>query len=118
MPHADLPEPLDRLVDTLTSFLDKRHAELLEPLFLGLVLGHGRRTATAWFRAGGIADEFRRAYTLLGTLGRAKVKTFAALLFDRLRRDLDPGDRWLFALDDTPTERYGPHVEGAGIHHN
>lgn len=115
---ADLPPPLDRLVATLTSLLDKRHADLLPPLFLGLVLGRGRRTATAWFRAAGITDEFRRAYTLLGTLGRAHVRTFAAVLFDRLRRDLDPGPRWLFALDDSPTERYGPHVEGAGIHHN
>ena len=24
----------------------------------------------------------------------------------------------LFGLDDTPTKRYGPKVEGAGIHHN
>src|SRR4030095_1002523 len=101
MLHAELPEPLDRLLDTLTSFLDRRHAELLEPLFLGLLLSHGRRTATAWFRAGGIGDEFRRGYPLLGTLGRAKVRTFAALLFDRLRRGVDPGEHWLFALDDT-----------------
>jgi Transposase DDE domain len=118
MLHADLPEPLDRLLRSLTSFLDRRHADLLEPLFLGLLLGHGRRTATAWFRAGGIAEEFRRAYTLLGTLGRGKVRTFAAVLFRRLRRDLDPGPRWLFALDDSPTPRYGPQVEGAGVHHN
>ena len=26
--------------------------------------------------------------------------------------------RWLFALDDTATQRYGPQVAGAGIHHN
>ena len=26
--------------------------------------------------------------------------------------------RWLFALDDTPTKRYGPYVQGAGVHHN
>ena len=26
--------------------------------------------------------------------------------------------RWLFAPDDTPTKRYGPCVEGAGVHHN
>jgi hypothetical protein len=118
MLDADLPEPLDRLLTTLSSLLDKRHAELLQPLFLGLLLAGGRRTATAWFRAGGIADEFRRGYTLLGTLGRGKTRLFAALLFDRLRRDLDAGDRWLFALDDTPTQRYGPQVEGAGLHHN
>src|SRR5947209_20542674 len=105
MLDADLPEPLDRLLTTLSSFLDKRHAELLQPLFLGLLLAGGRRTATAWFRAGGIADEFRRGYTLLGALGRGKTRTFAALLFDRLRRDVGPGDHWLFALDDTPTQR-------------
>ena len=29
-----------------------------------------------------------------------------------------PGDRLLFALDDTPTPRYGPCVQGAGVHHN
>jgi hypothetical protein len=27
-------------------------------------------------------------------------------------------DRLVFALDDTPTPRYGPHVQGAGVHHN
>jgi hypothetical protein len=26
--------------------------------------------------------------------------------------------RLTFALDDTPTERYGRHVQGAGVHHN
>jgi hypothetical protein len=26
--------------------------------------------------------------------------------------------RLTLALDDTPTQRYGPHVQGAGIHHN
>jgi hypothetical protein len=27
-------------------------------------------------------------------------------------------DRLLFGLGDTPTRRYGPCVEGAGVHHN
>ena len=118
MLHVELPPPLDSLVCTLTSFLDDRHAELLEPLFLGALLAHGRRTATAWFRAAGIGDAFRRAYTLLGTLGRGKVDTFAALLWDRQRCTIDPGAHWLLAIDDTPTPRYGPCVEGAGLHHN
>jgi hypothetical protein len=112
------PPPLDQFLDTLTWFLDQRHSELLQPLFLGLLLAHGRRTATAWFRAGGISDEFRRAYTLLGTIGRSKIDSFATVLFCDLRRTIAPGERWLFALDDSPTQRYGPCVEGAGIHHN
>jgi hypothetical protein len=112
------PPPLQQFLDTLSWLLDRRHSELLQPLFLGVLFAHGRRTATAWFRAAGIADEFRRAYTLLGTIGRDKVDVFASIQFCQLRRGIDPGPRWLFALDDTPTQRYGPEVEGAGIHHN
>jgi hypothetical protein len=112
------PPPLEQFLDILTWFLDVRHAELLGPLFMGMLLGRGRRTATAWFRAGGIAAEFRRGYTLLGTIGRSKIDSFATVLFSRLRQSIDPGERWLFAIDDTPTQRYGPCVEGAGIHHN
>jgi len=114
----DVPAPLDDLLVTLSALLDARHAELLEPLFLGTLLAHGRRTATAWFRAGDFADEFRRGYTLLGTLGRNCLETFARILFSRLRRTIDPGRFWLFGIDDTPTPRYGPHVEGDGLHHN
>jgi hypothetical protein len=33
-------------------------------------------------------------------------------------KHLPSGDRILLALDDTPTKRYGPKVQGAGIHHN
>jgi hypothetical protein len=112
------PTPLQQLLDTISFFLDYRHSELFEPLFLGLLFAHGRRTATAWFRAGGIAEQFQRAYTLLGTIGRSKVDILAAVLFRHLRRTIAPGQRWLFALDDSPTQRFGPCVEGAGIHHN
>ncbi len=55
---------------------------------------------------------------MLGTLGRSKVPVCAAHLFRDLRRTIAPGPRWLLALDDTPTQRYGPCVEGAGLHHN
>jgi hypothetical protein len=112
------PPPLQHLLDTLSWSLDLRHRELLEPLFLGLLLARGRRTATAWFRACGIAEDFRRGYTLLGTIGRGKIDSFASVLFSHLRRRLAPGEHWLFAIDDSPTQRYGRQVEGAGIHHN
>src|SRR5947207_6303205 len=102
------PDPIDPFLDKITCFFDKRHADLCEPLFLGELLAHGRRTATAWFRAAGISDEFRRGYTLLGTIGRSKITQFANVLLWQLRQDIDPGPRWLFALDDTPTKRYGP----------
>jgi hypothetical protein len=113
-----LPDPVKRFLDHATALFDRRHAELVEPLFVGELLAHGRRTATAWFRAGGIADDFRRAYSVLGTLGKSKVPACAGLLFRDVRRAIDPGPRWLLGLDDTPTRRYGPCVEGAGLHHN
>jgi hypothetical protein len=112
------PDPVKRFLDFIAPTFDKRQADLVEPLFLGELLAHGRRTATAWFRAAGITDDFRRAYTVLGSLGRDNVPTCACLLFSDLRRSIDPGAHWLMALDDTPTPRYGPQVEGAGFHHN
>lgn len=113
-----LPAPLVAFLPTLATVVDARQADLVPPLFQGILLAHGRRTATTWFRAGDIADDFRRAYHLLGSLGRDRIDACTALLFDHLRRVIDPGPHWLFALDDSPTQRYGPCVEGAGLHHN
>ena len=67
---------------------------------------------------GATRPDFRLYYYFLGSLGR-KVEWVAAVLL-RLRRGRRRAgrERLLFALDDTPTKRYGPQVEGAGIHHN
>ena len=35
-----------------------------------------------------------------------------------LAGDLVEGDELAVILDDTPTARYGPCIDGAGIHHN
>ena len=112
------PPPTNSFLTRLSTLFDQRHADLVEPLFIGELLGTGLRTATAWFRAGDIGEDFRRAYTVLGSLGRRHVHNGATLLFGDLRNTIDPGPRWLFAIDDTPTARYGPCVEGAGLHHN
>jgi len=48
---------------------------------------------------------------------RADVMAF--LVWATLVRPLLAGQaRLVFAVDDTPTRRYGPCVEGAGIHHD
>src|SRR5262249_43946687 len=60
------------------------------------------------------------AYNALCAAGRRA----EALAYRLLRGALKPlmrrapGEHLLFALDDTPTARYGPHVQGAGVHHN
>ena len=71
---------------------------------------------TTWIRAADLADDFRRVYPTLASSGR-HVRFQGAAAFQQLRPLLDQR-RLLVAVDDTPTPRYGPCVQGAGIHHN
>jgi len=50
-------------------------------------------------------------------LGR-KVELLAGALLRIAVQVLVPQGRILLAIDDTPSKRYGPKVEGAGLHHN
>lgn len=97
--------------------LDARVQDRLPRLLLGALLAKGRRTVTSWFRAVHIGKDFRRYYDLLGCVGRA-TSWCALAMFHILLEKICPGERWLFAIDDTPTKRYGPYVEGAGRHRN
>jgi hypothetical protein len=87
-------------------------------LFLGAVLARGRRTVTTWIRAAGLSDHFQNCYTAVAAAGK-KSATIAAYLVLWVVEPLLAGvERLTVALDDTPTQRYGPHVQGAGVHHN
>jgi hypothetical protein len=102
----------------LAAALDKRSAPRLALLFLGAVIARGRRTVTTWIRAAGLSDQFRPCYTAVAAAGR-KAETVATYLVRWVVRPLAVGgDRLTLAIDDTPTRRYGPHVQGAGVHHN
>jgi DDE superfamily endonuclease len=102
----------------LASALDRRSAPRLALLFLGALLARGRRTVTSWIRAAGLSDQFRPCYTAVAAAGK-KAGTIAAYLVLAVVKPLvGEAERLTLALDDTPTERYGPHVQGAGIHHN
>ena len=102
----------------LAALLDVRSAPRLIRLFLGALLAAGRRTVTSWLRAAGIAEDFRPAYTTVAAAGRRTDLLAARLAHSALRPMLAGARRLTFAIDDTPTQRYGPHVEGAGVHHN
>ena len=102
----------------LASALDRRSAPRLALLFLGSVLARGRRTVTSWIRAAGLSDHFQHCYTAVAAAGK-KAETIAAYLVLTVVEPLLGGvERLTIALDDTPTQRYGPHVQGAGVHHN
>jgi DDE superfamily endonuclease len=116
MPLSHLPELLSRAFCRLASCLDRRSAPYLTLVLAGILFASGRRTATSWLRAAGISTEFRSAYNALGAAGRRTSAMASAVLSSV--EPLLPEGRLLFALDDTPTPRYGPHVEGAGRHRN
>src|SRR6195256_2829857 len=112
-----LPTDVAGWIAKLAGFLHGRSAWRLQSLFVGALFGQGRKTVASWLRGGELGDDFRAYYYFLGSLGR-NVKSLAWMLLRRAINVVAPGDRLLFALDDTPTKRYGPLVEGAGIHHN
>src|ERR1700719_2795813 len=120
MSFSQLPAPLSAWLTTIAAALDARSAPRLLALFVGALFARGRRTVTSWFRAAGITHEFRPAYSALWAAGRHAADLAYRLLgcvVKPLMRRL-PGDHLLFAIDDTPTARYGPCVQGAGVHHN
>src|SRR5215831_1007903 len=116
MPFSHRPPLLTRAFAALAYWLQSRSAVRLLVLLGGILFARGRRTVTSWFRAAGITDEFRPAYTTVCAVGRAADRlAVGALSAVQL---LLAGPRLRVAIDDTPTPRYGPEVEGAGIHHN
>jgi DDE superfamily endonuclease len=104
-------------VAALAAVLHRRSAWRLAHVIIGILLAHGRRTAASWWRAAGIGGHFRSYYYFLDSIGR-KSTAVVAVVFALLRRPIGSSERLLLAIDDTPTKRYGPKVQGAGIHHN
>ena len=98
--------------------LDRRSAPRLALLFLGALLARGRRTVTTWIRAAGLGDRFRSCYTAVAAAGKDADSIAARLALDVVKPLVQGAGRLTLALDDTPTPRYGPHVQGAGVHHN
>lgn len=103
---------------TLATVLDPRSGPRLAWLFVGAVLARGRRTVTSWIRAAGLSDDFRPCYTTVTAAGKRSDLLAARLAHEVVKPLVMDAGRLTFALDDTPTERYGRHVQGAGIHHN
>ncbi len=107
----------DNLVNDLLTVLHARCRWRLPILLFGMLFAQGRRTITRWLRAAGVAQGFRCYYYFIERLGY-KCDQIARRLFLLLLQRVSVDDRLILALDDTPTKRYGPKVQGAGLHHN
>ena len=97
--------------------LHRRLAWRLPVVLAGLVLASGRRTATSWWRAARITTGLRSYYYFLDVLGR-KADAIAVVLLRLVAGEVPAQGPLLFAIDDSPTKRYGPKVQGVGVHHN
>src|SRR5271169_3367203 len=107
-----LPVSLVVWITTLAGTLDARQQARFVQLCTGLLFARGRRTVTSWLRGCGVRRDYKRYYYLLGSVGRKSLPIAAALLRILLRKIPGdaPGAPLVFAIDDSPTKRYGPHV--------
>ena len=101
----------------LAAGLHARNRWRLPILLFGMLFAGGRRTVTTWLRAAGVSDDFQDYYYCLAAL-RRKIESVAGRLLVLLLRTLPLPERLLLVIDDSPTKRYGPKVEGAAVHHN
>jgi hypothetical protein len=101
----------------LAAGLHARNRWRLGVLLVGMLFAGGRRTATTWLRAAGVSDDYQDYYYFLTCVGR-KSESIATQLLALVLRTLPLPERLLLVIDDSPTKRYGPKVEGADVHHN
>jgi len=113
----ECPEQWSEWSEWLAAGLHARNRWRLPVLMTGILLAAGRRTVTTWLRAAGVSDDFQDYYYLLTRVGR-KSESIATRLVALLLRTLPLPERVLLVIDDSPTKRYGPKVEGADVHHN
>ena len=113
----DPPQEWSEWSQWLAAGLHARNRWRLPVLLTGILFAGGRRTVTTWLRAAGVSDDYQDYYYFLGCIGRNS-KSAASQLTTLVLRTLPLPLRVLLVIDDSPTKRYGPHVEGADIHHN
>src|SRR5271156_5310255 len=114
--HQDVPPC--QWFSRLAAFVDRRSAPRLALLFLGAILARGRRTVTSWIRSARMSDQFQSCYIAVSAAGKKADSIATGLFLEAVEPLLKDTERVVLALDDTPTPRYGPHVQGAGVHHN
>lgn len=119
-PHQTIcqpPQEWSEWSEFLSMGLHGRARWRLAVILTGCLLASGRRTVTSWVRAAGVSTDYHDYYYFISSIGR-KAEPLALRMIEKLLEKLPAEERVLLAIDDTPTPRYGPHVQGAGLHHN
>lgn len=111
------PQEWDEWTAWLSAGLHGRNSWRLGLLLTGMLFALGRSTVSTWLRAAGVSPDYVDYYYFLGCVGR-KAKLVSWRLLDLVLQKAPLPERVLLVIDDTPTKRYGPKVEGADVHHN
>src|SRR5262249_15458803 len=127
MPSSHLPSLLATAFLNLARWLQRRSAVRLPVLLCGLLFARGRRTVTSSLRAAGITPARSPGPPGIPPAPRpppppaappGRQPSHMAPSVQSAVRPLRAPQRLLVGIDDTPPSRYGPCVEGCGIHHN
>lgn len=111
------PKEWDEWTDWLSAGLHGRNRWRLPILLTGILFAQGRRTVSTWLRAAGVSPDYEDYYYFLASVG-CNAKLVSWRLLSLVLKIVPLPERVLLVLDDTPTKRYGPRVEGADVHHN
>ena len=113
----ECPELWSEWSEWLSAGLHARNRWRLPVLLVGILFAGGRRTVTTWLRAAGVSDDYQAYYYFLTRIG-CKTESIATRLVALVLRTLPLPARLLLLIDDSPTKRFGPKVEGADVHRN
>ena len=110
---------LATMASSMSGMLDARLAFRLSIIMAGMMLADDCRVAASWFVTAGVGDDWDRFYDCLISIGR-NASSLAVRVVIGVLHKFDPGPEGHIVIggDDSPTKRYGRHVEGAGVHHN
>lgn len=112
------PREWEEWSEWLAAGLHGRSRWRLPLLMMGTLFAGGRRVVASWIRTAGLSHDFQDYYFFLQSVGQRWRELGQRVLLLVLLRAVDRQERVLVAIDDTPTKRYGPRVEGAGVHHD
>lgn len=111
------PQEWEDQVQWLAETLHGRSRWRFPFVLLGALFASGRRVVASWIRTAGVSHDFQDFYFFLQSVGR-RWQELGIRLLVLLLPILNDQQRVLLAIDDSPTKRYGPKVQGAGIHHD
>lgn len=118
MAYYRAPQEWEDWFEWLSAGLHGRSQWRLAPLLMGLLFAGGRRVVASWIRTAGLSDDYQDFYYFLQSVGQRWQELGRRVLTLVLRQVLRDQQRVLVAIDDSPTKRSGPKVEGAGTHHD